>query len=64
MKFTPEQMDWLRMIKDYIANSFHIDKDDFEYDPFNKNGGLGMYYKMFGEQYEAILEELNMELIA
>jgi type I restriction enzyme R subunit len=64
LKFTPEQMDWLRMIKDYIANSFHIDKDDFEYDPFNKNGGLGMYYKMFGEQYEAILEELNMELIA
>jgi type I restriction enzyme R subunit len=64
LKFTAEQMDWLRMIKDYIANSFHIDKDDFEYDPFNKNGGLGMYYKMFGEQYEAILEELNTELIA
>ena len=64
LKFTAEQMDWLRMIKDYIANSFHIDKDDFEYDPFNKNGGLGMYYKMFGEQYEVILEELNMELIA
>jgi type I restriction enzyme, R subunit len=64
LKFTPEQMDWLRMIKDYIANSFHVDKDDFEYDPFNKNGGLGKYYQVFGEQYEVILEELNVELIA
>jgi len=41
IEFTEEQMQWLRMIKDYVANSFHVDKDDFELDPFNKNGGLG-----------------------
>ena len=34
-------MQWLRMIKDYVANSFHVEKEDFELDPFNKNGGSG-----------------------
>jgi len=64
LKFTAEQMEWLRMMKDYISNSFHIDKDDFELDPFNKNGGLSKYYQIFGEQYEVILNELNEELVA
>ena len=39
-KFTEEQMVWLRMIKDYVAGSFHMDKEAFELDPFNKIGGL------------------------
>lgn len=30
-KFTEEQMQWLRMIKDYVAN--HVEKEDFELDP-------------------------------
>ena len=29
------------MIKDYVTNSFHIDKDDFDLNPFNAQGGLG-----------------------
>ncbi|RPH92613.1 MAG: DEAD/DEAH box helicase, partial [Calditrichaeota bacterium] len=41
VKFNEEQMVWLRMIKDYVANSFHIDKDDFDLNPFNAQGGLG-----------------------
>ena len=35
-RFTDEQMQWLRMIKDYVAGSFHVEKEDFEPDPFNK----------------------------
>lgn len=62
--FNEEQMQWLRMIKDYVANSFHIDKDDFDLDPFNRNGGLGKFYQLFKEDYEKILEELNEELAA
>lgn len=58
-KFTEEQMQWLRMIKDYVANSFHVDKEDFELDPFNKNGGLGRFWQLFGEETEEILEEMN-----
>lgn len=63
-KFTEEQMHWLRMIKDYAANSFHVDKEDFELDPFNKNGGLGKMWQLFGEKTEEIIEELNEVLAA
>jgi type I restriction enzyme R subunit len=63
-KFTVEQMQWLRMIKDYMANSFHVDKDDFELDPFNKNGGLGKMWQLFGEKTDEIINELNEILAA
>lgn len=63
-RFTEEQMRWLRMIKDYIAGSFHVEKDDFELDPFNKQGGLGRFYQLFKEDYEKILDELNEVLVA
>ena len=64
LKFTEEQMQWLRMIKDFVAQSFHVDRDDFELDPFNKKGGLGKFYQLFKEDYEKILEELNEVLAA
>jgi type I restriction enzyme R subunit len=63
-KFTEEQMQWLRMIKEYVAGSFHVEKEDFELDPFNKQGGLGRFYQLFKEDYEKILEELNEMLAA
>ncbi len=64
VKFTTEQMEWLRLIKDYVANSFHLDKEDFELDPFNKNGGLGKMWQLFGEETEGIIGELNEVLAA
>jgi type I restriction enzyme R subunit len=63
-KFTEEQMKWLRMIKDYVANSFHVEKEDFELDPFNKNGGLGKMWQLFGEKTDEIISELNEVLAA
>jgi type I restriction enzyme R subunit len=63
-KFTEEQMAWLRMIKDYVASSFHVDKEDFELDPFNKKGGLGKMWQLFGEKTDEIIEELNEILAA
>ncbi len=64
LKFTGEQMQWLRMIKDYIAGSFYVDRDDFELDPFNKLGGLGRMWQLFGEDMNGIIEELNEILVA
>ncbi len=52
------------MIKDYVTNSFHIEKEDFDLDPFNRNGGLGKFYQLFKEDYENILLELNDALAA
>lgn len=63
-RFTEEQMRWLRMIKDFIASSFHVEKDDFELDPFNKQGGLSKFYQLFKDDYEKILDELNEMLVA
>jgi len=63
-KFTEEQMEWLRMIKEYVATSFHVEKDDFELDPFNKNGGLGRMWQLFGKETEEIINELNEVLAA
>jgi len=64
LKFTEEQMQWLRMIKDYVASSFHVAKEDFELDPFNKNGGLGKMWQLFGEKTDEIIGELNEVLAA
>lgn len=64
LKFTEEQMQWLRMIKDYVANSFHIDQDDFDLSPFIANGGLTKMWNLFGEQTDEIINELNEALAA
>lgn len=62
--FTEEQMDWLRLIRDHIAASLSIEPDDLELSPFDKKGGLGRFYEVFGADYEAILHELNIDLVA
>ncbi len=64
LKFTEEQMQWLRMIKDYIAASIHIEAEDFELSPFNALGGLGKLWQVFGDGTETIINELNEELAA
>lgn len=63
-KFTEEQMAWLRMMKDHISLSFHLDREDFDYDPFNAQGGLGKAWQLFGDKTESIIRELNEVLVA
>jgi type I restriction enzyme R subunit len=63
-KFSEEQMQWLRMMKDYIANSFNLEKDDFDLSPFNAQGGLSKLWQLFGEQSDEIIDELNSILAA
>lgn len=62
--FTEEQMEWLRMIKDHIASSLSILPEDLDLTPFDKKGGLLAFYDAFGEKYEEILQEMNIELVA
>jgi len=63
-EFTEEQLAMLNMIKDHIASSASISKEDFELTPFQEAGGLYKIYQLFGEGYEQIIEELNNELVA
>lgn len=62
--FTEEQMEWLRMIKDHIASSLSIEPEDLDLSPFDHKGGLGRFYDVFGDAYESILQEMNVELVA
>jgi type I restriction enzyme R subunit len=63
-RFSPEQMEWLTMIKEHIATSLSIGIDDFEMAPFNQRGGAVKIYQLFGQQLNGILEELNERLAA
>jgi len=61
--FTPEQLDWLTMIKDHIATSLSIAMDDFELAPFYEKGGAIKAYQLFGQELDKVLEELNEALV-
>ena len=63
-EFTPDQLKWLKMIRDHIAGNHNIESQDFEYPPFIQNGGLGGFFEMFGDQDTEILEALNSSLVA
>lgn len=62
--FTPEQTEWLRMIKDHIATSCCIKRDDFDYSPFADKGGLQKVWRLFDNELDNIMNELNGELVA
>jgi type I restriction enzyme R subunit len=62
--FNTEQQHWLEMIRDHIAANLGIEIDDFEYAPFNAQGGLGKVHQLFGEELPKVIEELNRELAA
>lgn len=47
--FADEQMEWLRLIKDRIAASLSVVPEGLDLSPFDRKGGLGQFYKVFGE---------------
>ncbi|MBP9147802.1 MAG: DEAD/DEAH box helicase family protein [Rhodoferax sp.] len=63
-KFTQEQQRWLEMIRDHIAANLCLEIEDFEYAPFNAQGGLGKVHQLFGAELPKVIEELNRELAA
>jgi type I restriction enzyme R subunit len=63
-KFNEDQMAWLRMIRDHVAASFRLERDDLEMAPFDGFGGIGRMYQVFGEGMDGVIEELNEALAA
>lgn len=63
-KFNEEQMDWLRMIRDHMISSYHMDRDDLEMAPFDSKGGMGRMYQIFGDRMDDVIRELNEALVA
>jgi type I restriction enzyme R subunit len=60
--FTPEQTEWLNMIKQHITTSLNVGIDDFELSPFNQKGGAVKAYQLFGRELNKVLEDLNLVL--
>ena len=62
--FTPEQLTWLEMIKNYIAKNASFQPEALEVGVFKKNGGAARYLRLFGNEWENIINELNSALVA
>ena len=62
--FTPEQMDWLRLMKDHIATSCRIEREDFDYAQLAGKGGLQKAWAVFDGQLDELLDGMNEELVA
>ena len=62
--FSPEQTEWLRLMKDHIANSCQISRDDFDYAQLADMGGLQKAWGLFGEDLDTLMNEMNLELVA
>jgi type I restriction enzyme R subunit len=63
-KFTLEQKEWLVMIKDQIATSITASLEDMDDIPFSQKGGRIKLYKLFGDDYEKLLQELHEVLVS
>ncbi len=62
--FTPEQTEWLRLMKDHIASSCSIARDDFDYAELADKGGLQRVWQVFGDELDGLMDEMNRELVA
>jgi len=62
--FSPEQTEWLRLMKDHIANSCQISRDDFDYAQLADMGGLQKAWGLFGKDLDTLMNEMNLELVA
>jgi len=63
--FRPEQVAYLRLIKDHIAASLAIQRRDLTEPPFSSHGGLGRARQLFGaDNVEPLLAELTETLAA
>lgn len=62
LKFNEEQMNWLRMMKEHIATSFHSEVENLDYTPFDAHGGRGMMFQLFGNGMNVVISEMNEAL--
>lgn len=62
--FSPEQTEWLRLMKDHIASSCQISRNDFDYAQLADMGGLQKAWGLFGKDLDTLMTEMNMELVA
>jgi len=58
--FTPEQAQWLKVIKAHLGENLTIDREDFNVLPlFMRRGGLSQATRVFAGQLDGLLVQLN-----
>ena len=63
--FTNEQQTWLSYIKEHLIENLAIAEEDFENMPvFERHGGLRKVKKVFGNEFNKLINELNDALAA
>ena len=62
--FNEEQTAWLQLVRDHVCTSFHFERGDLDYVPFDAKGGLGKMHQLFGDQMDSLIDELNEALVA
>lgn len=63
-RFNQAQLDWLQLLKQHILTSYHFEKSDLDFTPFDAQGGQAKMYQLFGDEMDAIIDELNEVLVA
>ena len=63
-RFTPEQVRWLKMMRDHVAQSLEVDLEDLDLSPFAQEGGLAKAVEVFGKEFKPLLAALNEALAA
>jgi type I restriction enzyme R subunit len=61
--FSPEQQQWLHMMKEKVATSLSVEAEDFILPPFVDQGGYALR-QVFGADLQQLVDELNDALAA
>lgn len=63
--FDEEQLNWLGLIREHLVKNLTIEMDDFEYAPiFERQGGRMKARKIFRDNLEPLIEEINYAIAA
>lgn len=64
VEFHENQLEWPKMLKNKIAENAEMMIEDFDYAPFNQQGGAFRTKQLFGDKLDNVVNELNGYLIA
>ena len=64
-EFNEEQVKWLGFIREHLITNLTLDLSDFRTAPiFEIRGGLGRARILFGDELEALIEQVNFAIAA
>lgn len=62
--FSPDQAEWLTLIRDHLAASLTIELTELQDPPFSQHGGLFKAKELFGQDLDSLLGDLTEALAA